>query len=143
MLRSLQAIGSTDLAAASRSVLTHPGRAGVTVVISDLLDDRWAAAIDRLVAGGGDTSVLHVLAEAELHPELRGDLAMIDVETGQQVPASLSPAQLREYAEHVGRWLLETSAHCVRNGATYVRVMAEDPPEDVLLRSWREQGLVR
>jgi uncharacterized protein (DUF58 family) len=142
-LASLDAAGPTDLVGASRDVLARRGRAGVTVVISDLLNEGWDVAIDRLVAGGGDTSVLHVLAEDELHPDLRGDLAMIDVETGQEVPASLSPAQLREYAEHVESWLAETSAHCVRNGATYVRVMADAPPEDVLLRGWREQGLVR
>ena len=109
-------------------MLARAGRAGVTVVISDLLNEGWDVAIDRLVAGGGDTSVLHVLADDELDPDLRGDLAMIDVETGQEVPASLSPAQLREYAEHVEAWLAETSAHCVRNGATYVRVMADDAP---------------
>ena len=143
VLAALDAAGPTDLVGASRDVLTRRGRAGVTVVISDLLSDGSAVAIDRLVAGGGDTSVLHVLAEEELHPDLRGDLAMIDVETGQEVPASLSPAQLREYAEHVRAWLAETAAHCVRNGATYVRVMADDAPEDVLLRSWRDQGLVR
>ena len=34
---------------------------------------------------------------------------MVDVETGQEVPASLSPARLREYAEHVEAWLAETS----------------------------------
>ena len=149
MLASFDAAGlehstkQADLVGASRNVLNQRGRAGVTVVISDLLSEEWSLAVDRLVAGGGDTSVLHVLATEELRPDLRGDLAMIDVETGQEVPASLSPAGLREYAEHVDAWLAETSAHCLRRGATYVKVMADDAPENVLLRSWREQGLVR
>lgn len=136
-------MAQADLVGASRDVLAQRSRAGVTVMISDLLNEGSSVAIDRLVAGGGDTSVLHVLAVDELRPDLRGDLSMIDVETGQQVPASLSPAGLREYAEHVAEWLTETSAHCLGRGATYVRVMAEDAPEDVLLRTWREQGLVR
>ncbi len=149
MLASFDAAGlehstkQADLVGASRNVLNQRGRAGVTVVISDLLSEGWSLAVDRLVAGGGDTSVLHVLANEELRPDLRGDLAMIDVETGQEVPASLSPAGLREYAAHVDAWLAETSAHCLRRGATYVKVMADDAPENVLLRSWREQGLVR
>lgn len=149
MLAGLDAAGlgtstkRADLVGASRDVLAQRSRAGVTVVISDLLNEGWSVAIDRLVAGGGDTSVLHVLAEDEIRPDLRGDLAMIDIETGQEVPASLSPAGLREYAEHVAAWLADTSGHCLRRGATYVRIMADDAPENVLLRSWREQGLVR
>lgn len=142
-LSGFDAAGLTDLAGASRDVLARQTTAGVTVVISDLLSEDWATAIDRLVARGGDTTVLHVLAADELRPDLRGDLEMIDIETGHDVPASLSPAALREYAEHVEAWLAETSSHCLRRGANYVRVMADDRPDDVLLKTWREQGLVR
>lgn len=134
---------AADLAGVSREVLVQRARAGVTVVISDLLSDDWAAAVDRLVAAGGDTTVLHLLSSDELRPDHRGDLEMIDVETGHDVAASLSPAALRDYAEHVDGWLRETAAHCRRRGANYIRVMAETPVEDVLLRAWREEGLVR
>lgn len=142
-LAAIEAAGTTDLTAASRDVLARQTTAGVTVVISDLLSDDWPAAVDRLVARGGDTTVVHVLAVEEIRPDLRGDLEMIDVETGDDVPASLSPTALREYAEHVDAWLAETAAHCRRRGATYVCVMADDAPERVLLHSWRESGLVR
>jgi uncharacterized protein (DUF58 family) len=142
-LTSIEAAGLTDLTAAARDVVARQTTAGVTVMISDLLSDDWSAAVDRLVASGGDTTVVHVLAIEELRPDLRGDLEMIDVETGDDVPASLSPAALREYTEHVDAWLAETAAHCRRRGATYVPVMADDAPERVLLRTWRENGLVR
>lgn len=142
-LAALDAAGGTDLASASREVLSRQAMPGVTVVISDLLSEDSAAAIDRLVARGGDTTVVHVVATEELRPDLRGDLEMIDVETGRDVPASLSPSALREYAEHADAWLAETAGHCRRRGAAYVRVLADAPPEQILLRSWREQGLVR
>jgi hypothetical protein len=124
-------------------VLGQRGPPGATVLITDLLSDGWSAAVDRLIARGGETTVLHILAADELRPDLRGDLEMIDVETGQAVPASLSPAALRDYAAQVADWLAETSAHCHGRGANYVRVMSDDPPERVLLRAWREEGLVR
>jgi uncharacterized protein (DUF58 family) len=143
MLAEVAAAGPTDLVGAARGVLGQRGRAGVTVLISDLFSDGWSTAVDRIAAAGGDISVLHVLAPEELRPDLRGDLAMLDVESGEEVPASLSPAALREYADNVDAWLADTAAHCRSRGAAYVRVMADEPPERVLLGSWREHGLVR
>lgn len=142
-LASLDAAGPSDLLGAARDVLAQRGRAGATVLISDLLSDGWSTAVDRLAAAGGDTTVLHVLSAEELRPDLRGDLSMVDVETGQEVPASLSPAALADYATQVDAWLAETAAHCRGRGATYVRVLADEPPEDVLLASWLEAGVLR
>jgi uncharacterized protein (DUF58 family) len=142
-LAALDAAGPTDLARAAGDVLAHPGPAGVTVVISDLLNEGWDRAIDRLVARGGEATVLHVLADDELHPEARGDLEMVDVETGQQVPVSMALDGLADYERAVQAWLDETAAHCRTRGATYERVMASTPVADVLLRSWRRSGVVR
>jgi uncharacterized protein (DUF58 family) len=142
-LAALDAAGPTDLARAAGDVLARPGPVGVTVVISDLLNEGWDRAIDRLVARGGDTTVLHVMAAEEIRPDARGDLEMVDVETGEEVPVSLSPDSIREFERAVDRWLAETAAHCRGRGATYEQVLAATPVADVLLRSWRETGLVR
>jgi uncharacterized protein (DUF58 family) len=142
-LAGLDAAGPTDLARAAGDVLARPGPAGATVVVSDLLNEGWDRAVDRLVARGGDTTVLHVMAHEELHPDLRGDLEMVDAETGEVVPVSLSANDVHAYEEAVQGWLAEAAAHCQSRGANYVRVLAEESIEDVLLRSWRESGLVR
>ena len=142
-LAALEAAGPTDLVRAAADVLARPGPAGVTVIVSDLLNEGWDRAIDRVVARGGETTVLHVLAEEELRPGLRGDLEMVDAETGEAVPVSLSASGLRDYEDSVQRWLDEAAAHCRTRGATYVRVLAAEPVADVLLRSWRQSGLLR
>lgn len=142
-LASLEAAGPTDLLRAASDVLARPGPPGVTIVISDLLNRGWDQAIDHLVARGGETAVLHVLARAELDPDLHGDLELLDAETGEAVPVSLTETELGSYAGAVNRWLADSAAHCRSRGATYVRVMADESPTDVLLRSWRETGLVR
>jgi uncharacterized protein (DUF58 family) len=143
-LGALDARGPTDLGRAAGEALARPGPAGVTVVISDLLTAGWDGAIDRFLARGGDTTVLHVLAGEELRPhDLRGDLEMVDAETGQQVPVSLSVDSLRAYTDVVDAWLAETTAHIRSRGAAYQRILADDPIEDVLLRGWRAEGLVR
>lgn len=142
-LAALDAAGPTDLTGAAGDVLSRPGPAGVTVVVSDLLSDGWDRAIDRLAARGGDTTVVHVLAPGELHPDLRGDIEVVDAETGEDVAVSLSAAGLADYEAAVQRWLDEAAAHCASRGASYVRVLADQPIEDVLLRTWRERGVLR
>ena len=142
-LEQAQPAGLTDLRSAAGDVLARPGPAGSTIVISDLLTPSWEPAIDRLPARGGEVTVLHVLAEEELNPTLIGDLDVVDAESGEHVAVSLSLATIREYREVVDRWLLEAASRCRSRGATYLRVMAQEPIEDVLLRGWREQGLVR
>lgn len=142
-LERLEPSGMTDLRSAAADLLARPGPSGVTVVISDLLTPSWEAAIDRLPARGGDVTVLHVLAREELDPGLIGDLDVVDAENGDHVSVSLSVDTVRDYRAVVERWLLEASSRCRTRGAAYVRVMADDAIEDVLLRGWREQGLVR
>ncbi len=142
-LEALEPAGPTDLRSAAGDLLARPGPAGVTVVISDLLTPSWEPAIDRLPARGGDVTVLHVLAREELEPEFIGDLDVVDAETGDRVPVSLSLDSVRTYREVVDRWLLEAAARCRSRGAAYQQVMADAPIEDVVLSGWREEGVVR
>ncbi len=142
-LQSSQAEGRTDLAAAASDVLARPGLPGTTIVISDLLTPSWERAIDRLPARGGDVVVLHVLAREEIEPSLIGDIDVVDAESGEQVAVSLSPDSLGDYTTIVNRWLAQTATRCRSRGAGYQRVLADEAIEDVLLRGWREQGVVR
>jgi uncharacterized protein (DUF58 family) len=142
-LAEVEPAGSTDLAASAAEVLAQTGPVGITVLVSDLLTPSWEAAIDRLPARGGETIVLHVLAAEELTLDLRGDLDVVDAESGAHVPISVTHDRIREYEDVVAAWLDEAAARCRSRGATYHRVLADEPVEDVLLRGWREQGLVR
>ena len=142
-LQQLQPAGLTDLRSAAGDLLARPGPAGSTIVISDLLTPSWEPAIDRLPARGGDVTVLHVLAREEVSPSLIGDLDVVDAESGEQVSVSLSVDTLKTFTAVVDRWLLEAAARCRSRGAAYQRVMADESIDDVVLRGWREAGVVR
>lgn len=142
-LESLEPTGNTDLRSAAADVLARPGPAGATVVISDLLTPSWEPAVDRLPARGGDVTVLHVLATEEISPTIIGDLDVVDAESGEHVPVSLSHDSVKSYREVVDRWLLEAAARCRSRGAAYQQVMADEPIDDVVLKGWREHGVVR
>lgn len=142
-LDGLTAEGDTRFAWAVRDLLSRPGPPGLTVVLSDLLTGEWSDGLTRLPARGGDVTVVHVLGRDELHPDLAGDLDLVDAESGEVVPVSLAPEQLRAYEANAAAWLDDVEARAHHGGAAYVRVLADDDLEGLLLGSWREAGLLR
>ncbi len=124
-------------------MLARRGPPGLTVVLSDLLTPSWPAVLDRLPARGGDVAVVHVLAAEELHPELAGDLDLVDAETDERRAVSLSTDVLREFRQSTDAWLADVEGRCTERGVTYSRVLAGDDVEQVLFRTWRRQGLIR
>ncbi len=142
-LSALEATGDTAFAAAVSSVLARPGPAGLTVVVSDLLTPEWEGALSRLPSRGGDVMVVHVLAAEELHPSLVGDLELVDSEGGGRVVVSLAADTLKEYEAGVAAWLDRVRGRCAQAGTAYVRLLADDDLETVMLGAWRREGVLR
>ncbi len=143
MLEELEADGDTRFAHAVRDLLSRPGPPGLTVVVSDLLTAAWSEGLNRLPARGGDVTVVHVLDRDELHPDLTGDLDLVDAETGEVVPVSLAPEQVKAYEAAAQAWADDVAERARYAGAAYVRVLADEPIEPLLLGSWREAGVLR
>lgn len=142
-LGELEADGDTRFAHAVGDLLSRPGPPGLTVVLSDLLTQEWDVGLRRLPARGGDVTVVHVLDRQELEPDLAGDLDLVDAESGEVVPVSLAPEQLSAYRDAAQAWVDDVAGRARFNGATYVRVLADEPIEPLLLGTWREAGLLR
>ena len=142
-LDALEADGDTRFGAAVTDLLSRRGPRGLTVVLSDLLTPEWSEGLTRLPARGGDITVVHVLDRNELHPDLTGDLELVDAETGEAVAVSLAPEQLKEYEAAAAAWADDVAARCHHSGAAYTRVLADDPIEPLLLGTWRESGVLR
>lgn len=143
LLGELDAGGDTRFARAVGDLLARPGPPGLTVVLSDLMTPEWADGLTRLPARGGDVTVVHVLDRDELHPALRGDLDLVDAESGEVVPVSLAPEQVAAYEAAARAWADGVAARARHAGATYVRVLADEPIEPLLLGAWREAGVLR
>lgn len=142
-LESLNPAGTTPFAHAAADLLSRPGPPGLTVVVSDLLTPDWETAIGRLPARGSDVVIVHVLDREELDPEDTGDLDLIDRETGERLPVSLSADTRRQYRELVSAWLDDVAARCAQVGAGYIMVLSDDDIESLLLTTWRNEGILR
>ncbi len=143
MLDRLEAGGDTRFAAAVTDLLSRPGPRGLTVVLSDLLTSEWGEGLTRLPARGGDVTVVHVLDPEELHPDLSGDLDLVDAETGRIVSVSLAPEQVKQYEKAAAAWADDVADRARYVGAAYVRVLSDADIEPLLLGSWREAGVLR
>jgi uncharacterized protein (DUF58 family) len=142
-LARLEAAGETRFAAAAAHLLARPGPPGLTVVLSDLLTPEWEVGLRRLPARGGDVVVVHVLAEEDLRPGLAGDVELVDAERGNRVSVSLAPDTVAAYERVARAWADRVAGRCHRAGAGYVRVLAGDDLEPLLLGAWRRAGVLR
>ncbi|MDE0268673.1 MAG: DUF58 domain-containing protein [Acidimicrobiaceae bacterium] len=142
-LEELTAIGPTTMVQAARHQLSMPGKPGLTVLISDLLTSDWDRGISRLLARGSDLVVVHVLSQAEVEPSFYGDLEIIDRETKERLPVSLTPETLGSYHESFAAWLDRVATRCRHLGAAYIRTLADDDLESLLLTRWMQGGVFR
>ena len=135
--------GETPFVKAVGALLARPGPPGMTIVISDLLTAEWRQAVGRLRSRGAGLVVAHVIAAADLEPPEVGDFDLIDVESGQYTPVSLSPDVLDEHRSEVRRWLADVKSRTHQVGGAYIQVPADADVEDTILTGWRARGVVR
>ncbi len=117
--------------------------AGLALVISDLFDEApLQPALAALKARGLDASFLHVMSEADLHPE-EGQLELVDAESGERL--AVGPGEVRAYREAVQGFVARTRGAVLRAGFRHVllRVPAGAELEDATLERAAFAELVR
>ncbi|WP_027364821.1 DUF58 domain-containing protein [Desulfotruncus alcoholivorax] len=104
-------------------------------VFSDLLDPPGVEEMLCLAASRGMVgTLLHILAPGELEPPGEGEWAMQDMETGERVEVSLTPAALRDYRERLDEFYKTLDDSCRRWGARRVMINSGRPLAETLLR---------
>lgn len=144
-LREAPAPGAaTDLEAALAGFTARVGRPGLAVVLSDMFDPSgFERALDLLHYHHFETRVIQILLPEELRPGLRGDLRVVDCETGEQLDALADPATLQAYRDAIDEELARLERFCRSRQMGLIRADATAPFEDLVLRSLREAGVLR
>jgi hypothetical protein len=141
-VENLDAVGLTPFAEAAGQLLSQSALPGLTVVASDLLTREWRSLV-QLRASGSDVTILHILCEEDLDPELSGDLVLVDRELGDRLTVSVTEDVLHSYRNRVQIWRDEVATTARGTGASYLPVDAVDDIEALLLTSWRASGVLR
>jgi uncharacterized protein (DUF58 family) len=116
---------------------------GVVVLLTDaFFPDEHAAGLGDLLQAGFQPVLLHLLSPQELAPDLAGDLELIDSESGEAVPASLTPEILARYAERLQTWCGELERYCAARRIPYVRLSTALSLEEAVLGELRRRRLL-
>jgi uncharacterized protein (DUF58 family) len=131
-----------------RASLTSAGRGAGTLVVmlSDLMTASVTgleAALDALLRAGADVAIVHVLSPQEESPDPRGDVVLVDAESGETLRVGMNAAAVRRYQERLAGWRADIESTCVRRGLRYVRAGTGRPVESVLLDDLRRVQLLR
>jgi len=127
--------GATNLSAVLRSYQKSNQRPGILFLISDFLDPGdYQKEMKLLAQRGFDVNLLHVLSPEELQPQLKGDLMLVDSETGASREITVNERLLATYHSALSKYTTSVEAFCRANGLGYTMITADASFEDLLLK---------
>lgn len=135
--------GQVEFNTALRAFANRTPRAGVVIVVTDLMSpDGYEDGLRALQGRGHEVIVIQTLSPDEISPELTGDLKLIDVETGVPQDVTIDAAMRDLYLQRLQAWQGEIDAYCVRRGIHYLPVSTAQPWEQVILSELRRTNVV-
>jgi uncharacterized protein (DUF58 family) len=143
-LTALQPGGATDLKTSARTFVHQNPRRGVVVVISDLYDPEGAQdGLNFLRYNKFEPFVVHVHDPAELNPDVRGDLRLVDCETGETRDVTVTDRLVKRYREAYEEFRQELEEFCTARRIPYFQAPVDVPFDDLILRIFRGGGFLR
>jgi uncharacterized protein (DUF58 family) len=142
-LRPLRPSGPTRLADAVGTFVAQNKRRGVAVLISDLYDPAGCeGALDRLRYARFEPHVIQLVDPREAEPSARGDVELIDAETGERRATTITPRLLERYRQAYATHQERIASACVHKQVGLSTVDVRTPPADAMLHLLRRGGLV-
>ncbi|HEV2471483.1 MAG TPA: hypothetical protein VGS41_02390, partial [Chthonomonadales bacterium] len=142
-LDAVSAGGGGSLSQALRRFAYGAKAKGIAVVLSDFMDSEWRQGLNALLARGFQVTAIQVLCPEEVEPRLRGDLRVIDSETGASKEMSVNPQLLARYRAALAEFCAELESYSLKRGIDYIRVATSQSWEEVVLTSLLKRGLLR
>ena len=142
-LKTVEPGGTTRMAPVLKEFVNRERRRGVVIVISDFYDlDGYQQALKYLRYQRHDTYVIHVVDEEEENPDVRGDLRLLDSETGLHRDINVTDQLLTRYKEAFENLATQVEKFCIRNEMGYVRARTDIPFDELVLGILRRGGVI-
>jgi uncharacterized protein (DUF58 family) len=123
--------------------IRNPGK-GIVVLISDLMDKQgYDTALKYLLSQQMDVYVIQTLSAEEMHPEIKGDLKLVDCEDQDVAEISASVPLLQRYQKTLAAFVEGAREFCSRRGMNYLLAHNELPVDQLIASYLRKRGLVR
>ncbi len=143
-LRNVQTGGETALKTCLRSFVHQNKRRGMAVLISDFYDpDGYQDALNILRYNHFEPFAIQVFDEEEVKPKLKGDLLLIDCETGDRREITISQRMLQAYVEEHEKYCQQLAEFCAGRQVPFFRSPTSVPFDELILRVFRKGGFLR
>ena len=143
-LRNLEGGGLTNTRDTLKTFVHQNKRRGIAVVISDFYDpDGWEDGLNFLRYQKFEPLVIQVYDEMELKPNLKGDLHIIDCETGELKEITVTSRLLKKYKEAHTQFCAELEEFCVNRNLLYYKTPVQVPFDELIMTVLRKGGFLR
>jgi uncharacterized protein (DUF58 family) len=138
-LAAVSAGGLTDMEASFKSFVHQTHRRGLAVVVSDFFDPHgYERGLKLLRHNRFEVFAIQVCDPAEANPSVKGDLRLVDTETGEEQIATVSPAVVAAYEREFEDYCRRLENFCTSIQTGFVRTLTSTPFEDLVLKVFRE-----
>jgi uncharacterized protein (DUF58 family) len=143
-LSQVEPTGTTRVGKAIDAFVRETARPGVAVVISDFYDhEGYAGAFDLLRYHRFEPYAIQVYDEREARPALRGDLMLVDCETGEEREVTVSARLLADYARVHEAWCQAVQDACTTRAIPFFRAQTTAPFDELILTIFRAGGFIK
>jgi len=143
-LRHCDIGGKTELAECMKTFVTQNKRRGLAVLISDFYDPTgFEQGLNTLRYNKFEPFVLQVYDQREADPQLHGDLALVDCETGDTREVTVSRSLLEAYKREHEKYCQELEAYCTRYAMAFFRTHTGIAFDQLVLKIFRSGGFLR
>ena len=143
-LERMTCAGGTSLQTAFRGFFGARRARGMVIVISDFLDRQgFEQSFQEIRRFRHDVFAVHVVSPDEVSPDLADEVLLVDAEDGGARRVRVTPGLIQDYRESFQQYCTEIEAFCRSHGWGYLRGSTAEPLEELLLKTLREEGLLR
>lgn len=142
-LRDLEADGRTDLRAATKAFVSRVRRPGLVVIISDFYGlQESRQALDQLRYFKHEIFVIQTVTSWELDPPIRGELRLVDAESGGHADLVISDSMLRRYRRAFESFSEDLKRSSMQRAIGYAMARTDVPFDQFLVKVLQRGGLV-
>ncbi len=143
-LKAIEPGGTTAFADSMKSFVHQTKRRGLVVLLSDFYaQDGYEEGLNYLRYNRFEPFVLQLIDPRDAEPSLRGDVTLVDCETGVGRDMTFSARTLAAYRDAYHGFNQELESFCHARRLSHVRASVREPVEDLMLNVFRAGGFVR
>ncbi|MBV9156124.1 MAG: DUF58 domain-containing protein [Acidobacteriaceae bacterium] len=132
-LRALTPRGKTNYFDIAREYLGAYPQRGLTIIISDFLDDSDCLhPLQYMADFGHELLLIQLWGEEDRHPSGQGELELIDSESGARLKIALDDQARQTYSESFDTYTEELKKLAVRNGGRYAGLSTHTPVDEAV-----------